>query len=115
MTPTVRVIETIVVDPPPVTLRDTDRGARRAIEGCGPWPDVGTHSQYVAALRRAGHEIDAVFALWHRYRHRFAPDVDSIEFAPARLGVRHVVALELFQQRAEVVRLLTDEPVAGCA
>lgn len=117
MTEVLRVVEHVIAPAPPVvTMNDTRRGARRAIAGCGYWPDSADLVTYRTAVGAAGREIDRTIATWHRCHHRFTPNAENnIELAPPRLGVRYIVACELFQLRAERLKLLIDEPVAGCA
>jgi hypothetical protein len=81
---------------------EAKRGLVIAVRRSGDWPVAGSLEEFQSALRVAGHEVDFVYQLGHRYSRRFrrAP--------PERLLVRQALSTSLFQRRAGIVHLLRD-------
>ena len=102
-----RIVTTVIEWPPRTrTLALSIAGAERARHRCGDWPTVATIDGYIAAVRRAGHEVEHCAALAQRYWSRFGRDITE----DSKLRSRHEVARELFEQRSECLALLTGRP-----
>jgi hypothetical protein len=80
--------------------------ARRAVTRCGP--TIGTLAQYQIAVDRAAREVSRTSAIADRYWRRFRRKPVLV-----RLMIHREVALALYQQRAECVRLLTEPESAS--
>jgi hypothetical protein len=59
------------------------------------------------------HETDRAIETWTRWRRRFAPDPDRLELGSGRVNVRYEISRALFEQRNELVRLLTEPAPAS--
>jgi hypothetical protein len=93
-------------------LDATRKGMIAAVRNCGHWPTIATLDDYQRAADLA-HETDRAIETWTRWRRRFAPDPDRLELGSGRVNVRYEISRALFEQRNELVRLLTEPAPAS--